>query len=206
MVKQVNIGVIGIQGAVTEHIKATKLALKNKNIEGKVLQIKNRDEIKKINGLIIPGGESTTISRILYSKGLYQEILKRIQKKDLSIMGTCAGCVVLAKKLSNSSKKIKLLKLVDIKVQRNYFGRQKLSFEKNISVDGFEEPYNAIFIRAPLIEEVWGECKILAKIKKKIIMVRQEKILALSFHPELTNDLRIHEYFIDMVLSFHNGH
>ena len=93
---------------------------------------------------------------------------------------------------------MKLLKLIDMKVARNAFGRQKQSFESYILIKGFKENYCAVFIRAPAIKEVWGDCKILSEIKKNIIMVRQDNLIALSFHPELTDDLRIHKYFLDM--------
>ena len=92
-----------------------------------------------------------------------------------------------------------LLNAIEMEVTRNAFGRQEESFEKKINIEGLINPYNAIFIRAPVIEKVWGSCKILAKIENKMVMVRQENILALSFHPELTNDLRIHKYFLDMI-------
>jgi pyridoxal 5'-phosphate synthase pdxT subunit len=204
MVKKVNIGVLGIQGAVTEHIHSMKQVLKKTKSLGEVFIVKSKDDIKKIDGLIIPGGESTTISRILFESEMYKEIKKRVKNNDLSIMGTCAGCIILAKKLNKNDHDIRLLELVDMQVKRNIFGRQKDSFEHNIKIVGFKESYNAVFIRAPVIEKAWGKCKTLAKIENKIIMARQDNILALSFHPELTDDLRIHKYFLDMILSLHN--
>ena len=114
-------------------------------------------------------------------------------------MGTCAGCVILASNLSDNFNDVKPLSAIDMQVKRNAFGRQRESFEKNIDIKGFSKPFNAVFIRAPIIEKVWGECEILSKIDKKIIMVRQGPFLALSFHPELTDDLRIHKYFLDLI-------
>ena len=114
-------------------------------------------------------------------------------------MGTCAGCVLLGNELLNEKKDIKLLKAMNMKVIRNAFGRQKDSFENEINIEYLSKPFNAIFIRAPIINEVSGKCYSLSKIKNKIIMARQDKFLALSFHPELTNDLRIHEYFLDII-------
>jgi 5'-phosphate synthase pdxT subunit len=114
-------------------------------------------------------------------------------------MGTCAGCILLAKQLINDKKDIKLLKAMNLRVLRNAFGRQKESFEYKIKIYGFEKLYNAVFIRAPLIDKVWGNCKVLSKINDQIIMAKQNKFLALSFHPELTNDLRIHNYFLKMI-------
>ena len=114
-------------------------------------------------------------------------------------MGTCAGCVILASKISDSTNVVKLLSALNMQVKRNAFGRQRESFEKNIKIKGFSKPFNAVFIRAPIIEKVWGDCDVLAKIEEKIIMAREGPFLALSFHPELTDDLRIYKYFIDMI-------
>ena len=206
MVKKLSIGVIAIQGAVTEHIHSMKQVLKKTNTHGKVFAIKNKEQIKDIDGVILPGGESTTISRVLFQSEIGEEIKRRVEKNDLAIMGTCAGCVIIAKKLNDNSHDVKLLGLMDIEVTRNAFGRQKESFEQTIKIDGFKEHYNAVFIRAPVIEKIENNCKILSKIDNKIIMARQENILALSFHPELTDDLRIHQYFLDIILSLHNCH
>jgi len=199
MVSKLNIGIIGIQGAVSEHINIMKKALKDKKLEGEVLEIKNESQIDNIQGLIIPGGESTTISRIIYKSGLYHKIQNKIKNNELAVMGTCAGCVILSKHIIDNTKDVKNLKVMDIQVQRNFFGRQKQSFEKKIEIKGFKKPYNAVFIRAPVITKADGKCKILSVVDEKIVMVQQEKMLALSFHPELTDDLRIHKYFLDMI-------
>jgi 5'-phosphate synthase pdxT subunit len=199
MVKKTTIGIVGIQGAISEHFFSFENVIKKFNINGEIVLVREPLQIDKIDALIIPGGESTTISNLLYKSGLYQKILKKIKEGNLPIMGTCAGCVILASKLSDNINDVKLLSAMDMKVKRNAFGRQRDSFEYNISIDGFNEPYNAIFIRAPVIEEVWGDCKILAKINNKIVMAVQDNFLAISFHPELTNDLRIQKYFLDMI-------
>jgi 5'-phosphate synthase pdxT subunit len=114
-------------------------------------------------------------------------------------MGTCAGCVILSSEMTDDKKDVKLLSGMNTRVKRNAFGRQKYSFEKNIKIKGFSKEYNAVFIRAPIIEKVWGNCEILAEIDKKIVMARQGNLLALSFHPELTDDTRIHKYFLGML-------
>jgi 5'-phosphate synthase pdxT subunit len=199
MVNKLTIGVIGIQGAISEHLKTMKHALKVTNISGKVFVIKDKNDLKKIDAMILPGGESTTISRVLYRSDLYDIILNRIHDDNLPIMGTCAGCVILASEVSNDEKEVNLLSVMDMKVQRNAFGRQKESFEYNIEIKGFSKPYTAVFIRAPAIEKVWNNCEILASFNKKIVMAKQNSFLALSFHPELTNDFRIHRLFLDMV-------
>ena len=203
MVKKISIGVIGIQGAVSEHIVSMEKTLQEANTPGEVFVIKNKDQMKQVNALILPGGESTTISRELYKTGLNDVIYDRIKNDGLPVMGTCAGCVLLASELTDNTKDVKLLSAMNMAVKRNAFGRQRESFEKAINIEGFSEPYDAVFIRAPVIEKTWGNCEILAKIENKIVMAKQDDLLALSFHPELTDDLRIHKYFLDTILSFH---
>jgi len=201
MVKNVSIGVLGIQGAVSEHVTAMTDALKETNTTGgKAFVVKYKEDIKNIDALIIPGGESTTISRLLYHSGLYDAIFKRTKENNLAIMGTCAGCVILAREIvNNPNNEVKLLNIMDTHVEQNAFGRQRESFEKNINIKGFSSPYHAVFIRAPVIKKIWGKYEILAEVDKKIVMARQDKFLAVSFHPELTSDLRIHKYFLDMI-------
>jgi len=199
MVKELSIGVVGIQGARSEHIVSMQNALKETNTPGKVFIVKHKEDIDTIDALIIPGGESTTISRILYNSGLYGIISERIKKRNLPVMGTCAGCVILASELIDNTKDVKLLKAMNMQVERNAFGRQKESFEQIIEIKDFSEPFNAVFIRAPEIKKVWNNCEIIATLDKKIVMVRQDNMIALSFHPELTDDLRVHKYFLDMI-------
>jgi len=199
MVKHISIGVLGIQGAVSEHITSMSKALKETNTPGRVFVVKHKEDIKTIDALILPGGESTNISKLLCQSGIHDTILQRVQEKNLSIMGTCAGCVLLAKELTDNTNEVKLLHAIDMQVERNAFGRQKESFEQTIVVKGFPQPYHAVFIRAPIITKLWSNGKILAKINKKIVMARQDNFLALSFHPELTDDLRIHKYFLSMI-------
>jgi len=199
MVRKISIGVLGIQGAISEHIVSIEHVLKVTNMPGEVVVINRKREINDINALIIPGGESTTISRVLHKSDLYTDISKRIEEDNLPVMGTCAGCVILAKEITDNSNDVKLLNAMNMQVERNAFGRQKESFEKTIYIKDFSSPYDAVFIRAPVINKIWGKCKILAKIDKKIVMARQDNILAISFHPELTRDFRIHKYFLDMI-------
>ena len=199
MVGSLNIGVIGIQGAVSEHINSMKKTLEKNKKTGRTFIIRDNSEIKYIDGLIIPGGESTTISKFMYKNGFFEQIKTRIKKNNLPILGTCAGCVLLSKQVINDDKNLKILKAMDIKVIRNAFGGQKESFEYKIKIKEFEKPFNAVFIRAPIIENIWGDCVAMSKIEKKIIMVKQNKFIATSFHPELSEDLRIHEYFLKII-------
>jgi 5'-phosphate synthase pdxT subunit len=194
------IGVISVQGAFPEHIKATERALAKTGIEGIVLSIRRAEQLERMDAIIIPGGESTTISRLLVRFGLHERIVN-LAGDGVPILGTCAGLVLLAKEGDGLVEKTdtKLLGLMDMAVDRNAFGRQRESFEAELKVQGFEKPFPAIFIRAPLITRVWGRCQEMARYENNIVMARQENLIALSFHPELSSDTRIHEMLIEMV-------
>lgn len=199
MVKKISIGVIGIQGAISEHIHAMERALQEIKQPGIVSIVKNNEDLEKVDGLILPGGESTTISKALSSSGLLKQIKRRVEEDTLPIMGTCAGCILLAKEIVDPTLDLYPLKVMDIEVKRNAFGRQRESFEQSLLIKGFSDPYTAVFIRAPIITRVWGDSEILATLHENIVMVKQGKMLALSFHPELTRDLRIHKYFLELI-------
>lgn len=196
------VGVIALQGAVSEHIDVVKRALHELEIKGKVMPIRKRKDLEEANGLIIPGGESTTISKLL-DKFDMSQIIKEKAEEGMPIMGTCAGCILLAKKGDEEVEKseTKLLGLMAMKVKRNAFGRQRESFETTMDVEGFDLPYKAVFIRAPAIERVWGSCKVLASVEGEIVLARQENLLAVAFHPELTDDMRIHKLLLKMIIS-----
>lgn len=199
MVKIKTIGVLSIQGAVSEHIAAMNQALQQEDIQGNTILVRQPADIERIDALILPGGESTTISRILIRTGMHEAIRNRMKHNDLPIMGTCAGCALLAKELTDTLGHVVLLKAMDMEVERNAFGRQKESCERLINIKEFSSPFNAVFIRAPVITKVWGSCEVLSKLEKEIVMARQEHYLALSFHPELTSDLRVHRFFLRML-------
>jgi 5'-phosphate synthase pdxT subunit len=199
MVRIKTIGVLSIQGAVSEHIAAMNRALREEKIQGQTILARQPADIDRIDALILPGGESTTISRILVNTGIYEVIRKRLKNNDLPLMGTCAGCALLAKELTDTLGDVVLLQAMDMQVERNAFGRQKESCERLVDIKGFSTPFNAVFIRAPIITRVWGSCEILATLEKEIVMARQGHYLALSFHPELTNDLRVHRFFLQML-------
>ena len=174
-------------------------AIEKEKKKGSVIPIRRSQEIQDIDALIIPGGESTTISKALVQSGLFERIAQRVQHKDIAIMGTCAGCVLLASSLDTDTRDIELLRAMDMKVQRNAFGRQKHSFEQNILVEGFNAHFPAVFIRGPIITNVGKNVQQLAKFNEKIVAARQERFLALSFHPELTSDCRFHQLFLDII-------
>ena len=191
------IGIMAVQGAVEEHMAIVEKTMDKMRIKGKAFSIRRKGEMDEIDALIIPGGESTTISRLLIKFELIEKISELV-KNGLPIMGTCAGCVLLSQKCVGV-KKLKTLKLMKMEVERNAFGRQRESFQLPIKIKGFKSPFNAIFIRAPIIKNVWGDCMPLATVDDKIVMAGQGKLLATSFHPELTEDTRIHEYFLKMI-------
>jgi 5'-phosphate synthase pdxT subunit len=187
----IKIGIIALQGAITEHILAVKNALRDLNRKGEVIPIKTK--LPSIDGLIIPGGESTTISHLLQKSGLFWDIQERAS--SLPIMGTCAGCILLAQQATG----IKTLGVMHMEVERNAFGRQKDSFQYPLKIRGFKETFQGIFIRAPVIRRVWNNCQPLAWIDDKIVMAKEKHFLAAVFHPELAKDLRIHQYFLEMI-------
>ena len=186
------IGVLASQGAFAEHIaKLHQLGVET-------VPVRLPEELEGLDGLIIPGGESTSIGRLMRDYKLTEKIRDRA-KKGLPVLGTCAGMILLAKK--NSDAYPGPLGLMDISVRRNAFGRQRESFETELSVLALgENPFPGVFIRAPLIEQANGQVEILARLADgAMVAARQGKLLALAFHPELTDDLRFHRYFLDIV-------
>lgn len=187
------IGVSGIQGDFREH----KWMIEKLGIETYV--VRTPEDLEKVDGLIIPGGESTTMIRIMKRIGLFDALKEKILK-GFPVYGTCAGLIVLAKEIENYPQES--LGVIDIKVRRNAYGRQVDSFEEYIEINGFDRPFKAIFIRAPRVE-AWGEwVETLAFLDNHPIMLRQNNVLVTSFHPELTDDTRIHEYFVQMVKEY----
>jgi pyridoxal 5'-phosphate synthase pdxT subunit len=189
------IGVIAAQGAFIEHVAALK------KLDVNAVEVRLPDDLKGLDGLIIPGGESTSISRIMTDFKL-MDAVKKLAKQGLPIFGTCAGLIMLARKVPGSG--VEPLDLMDIKVKRNAFGRQVGSFETAIEIPALGKPqFPAVFIRAPLIEDVDEAVEILARLdgdcKGEIVAARQGNLLVTAFHPELTDDLRLHEYFLKMV-------
>jgi 5'-phosphate synthase pdxT subunit len=198
------IAVIGVQGDVEEHVIATKKAMKELGINGEVTATRKAGIVAKSDGVIIPGGESTTISRLIFKDSIADEIVQ-IASKGKPVMGTCAGMVLLAKHGDEQVEKTdtRLLNIMDIWVKRNIFGRQKESFQVKLNVEGIGN-FEAIFIRAPAIVRVGRDVKVLATFKDYIVAAQQDNILALAFHPELTTDTRIHKYFLEMAYNAYN--
>lgn len=181
----------------------TKKALEELNLLGEVVMIKKKDQFDGINGLIIPGGESTTIGRIAERYDILNKI-KEISSNNIPIMGTCAGLALMARNVHDSKVgKIEqpLLGILDIEVERNAFGRQRESFERNLIIPKIgKKSFLGVFIRAPVISSIFdNRIDILADYEKKIVGVQQDKMIGLAFHPELTSDSRIHEFFINLI-------
>ena len=188
------IGVLALQGDVSEHVQAMQKALDGK---GEVRAIRKLGQMEQCSALVLPGGESTTICHQLESSGLTGE-LKKAAALGKPILATCAGLVIISKEIEGESK-VKPLGLMDIKISRNAFGSQRESFEADLSVEGFERPYRAVFIRAPAIVEVGKSVEVLARVDSIVVAARQKNILALAFHPELTDDMRFHQIFLKML-------
>jgi pyridoxal 5'-phosphate synthase pdxT subunit len=201
LVRILQIGVLCIQGAISEHHQALTQTFSEMGIAGTSVNIRKPEDVNDIDAIIIPGGESTTIARILIQSGIFVRLLNRIEENNIAILGTCAGCVLLANKLTNppAVQDIKLLQAMSMEVERNAFGRQKESFEHSIDICGLDTAFNAVFIRAPIIRKTWENCTPISHFENNIIAAKQDRLLALSFHPELTNDTRIHRLFIDMI-------
>ncbi len=186
------IGVLAVQGAFAEHLAVLR------KLKAEALPVRLPLELISLDGLIIPGGESTTISRLMRDYNLSDKI-RKLAESGLPILGTCAGLIILAKEISDS--KVETLGLMDIVVRRNAFGRQRESFEAELAIPALgEKPFPGVFIRAPIIEQANGNVAVLSRLDNgTIVAARQEKLIATAFHPELTSDLRLHKYFMDII-------
>jgi pyridoxal 5'-phosphate synthase pdxT subunit len=188
------IGTLALQGAFIEHA----LALRKLDVD--TLEVKLPADLSGLDGLVIPGGESTTILKLMHIFKL-SEPLKKMIGEGLAVWGTCAGMICLSNNVTNSQQSVLTpLGVMDVKVRRNAFGRQVDSFESDLDVPVLgEKPYHAVFIRAPLIESVGAGVEVLARLKDgTIVAARQKNLLVTSFHPELTEDTRFHQYFLKM--------
>jgi 5'-phosphate synthase pdxT subunit len=186
------IGVLALQGDVREHLDAVE------QLGGRARGVKRASELDAVDAMIIPGGESTTISRLLDIFELRQPLTERLQG-GMPAYGSCAGMILLASKILDGRADQKPLNALDITVRRNAFGRQVDSFEGSLHVVGIPGAVTGVFIRAPWVEDVGSEVDVLAMVGKHPVAVQQGGVLATSFHPEITGDLRVHRYFLDLV-------
>jgi 5'-phosphate synthase pdxT subunit len=197
-----NIGVLAVQGDVAENIMATKMALEELGIEGIVNEIKYPEQISELDGMIIPGGESTVIGQLSLVNGSLKQIKEKIAS-GMPVLGICAGMILLSKRAKDrvvGDMDQPLLDLLDVKVERNTFGRQRDSFESEISMEKIGIPkFHGVFIRAPSIVEIGKNVEVISKFNEKIVAVKQGNIICTSFHPELTDDLSLHKYFVNLI-------
>ena len=201
------VGVLSIQGDVQENILSAKSAIDELGLDGNVVDVRTPEEISQLDGLIIPGGESTTIGQLSLVNGSLKMMKEKIQS-GMPVLGICAGMIML----SNTAKDRivgktdqPLLDILDIKLERNSFGRQKKSFESDVSMDSINIPkFNGVFIRAPSVSDVGSDVEVLSKFNERIIAVKKGNIIGTAFHPELTKDTALHKYFINLVNTSKN--
>ncbi|MHC1630708.1 MAG: pyridoxal 5'-phosphate synthase glutaminase subunit PdxT [Methanotrichaceae archaeon] len=193
-VDKFKIGVIAFQGDVSEHITAMKHAITD---NGSVVEVRKSGVVPHCDGIVLPGGESTTISRHLAQTGVGGEI-KEAAISGVPIMATCAGLIVVSNEIKGETR-FKPLGLLDIKVERNAFGSQRESFEAELDIKGFDRSYHAVFIRAPAVIGWSDDVEVLTQIEETAVAVRENNLIGLAFHPELTPDLRFHKIFLKMI-------
>jgi 5'-phosphate synthase pdxT subunit len=186
----VKIGVLALQGAVREHIKAVE------NCGAEAVAIKHKEELKDVDGLILPGGESTTIRRLI-DKYDFMDALKEFANEGKPMFGTCAGLILLAKNIVGYDQPH--IGVMDVTVERNSFGPQRESFETDLNINDVAECFPAVFIRAPHIVDAGDDVEVLCRHDDRIVIARQGQFLGCSFHPELTEDYRFTAYFVEMV-------
>lgn len=200
------IGILAIQGDVIENVSSLVASIADLNETATVHVVKTPEEISEMDGLVIPGGESTTIGQMSLVNGALKEVKQKVES-GMPVLGICAGMVLLA---NNTSDKVvgkteqPLFDFLDVTLERNSFGRQKQSFEANVSMDSIGiSNYNGIFIRAPAISSA-GDVEVLAKLNDKVVAIKKGNIIGTSFHPELTEDLAVHKYFVKLVSDSKN--
>jgi pyridoxal 5'-phosphate synthase pdxT subunit len=189
------IGVLALQGDTREHLAALREAGADS------LSVRRQSELDAVDGLVIPGGESTTMSHLLLDLDLLEPLRRRLAD-GLPAYGACAGMILLASEILDagaSDRKALPLRGIDMTVRRNAFGRQVDSFERDIAFEGLDDPVRAVFIRAPWVERVGAGVQVLARAAGHVVAVRQGSVLATAFHPEMTGDRRIHRLFVDIV-------
>ena len=208
MKPKLSVGVLGIQGDIEENKTVAQKAFNHSSVKGSVKFVRYAEEIEKIDGIILPGGESTVISTLATIQGGILHTIRRRIAEGMPVLGTCAGMIMLAKRAYDrvvGETKQQLLSNLDIVVERNAFGRQEDSFEAELSIpilDKNNNSFRGVFIRAPIVTEVGVAVDIIAKFNNRIVGVRQGNVIGTSFHPELSGDDRIHRQFIKTVLDY----
>jgi 5'-phosphate synthase pdxT subunit len=188
------VGVLALQGAFREHI------LDLEGLGASATAVRLPDQLEGLAGLIIPGGESTAIAKLMGTYGFYDAIRSR-HVEGMAVWGTCAGAILMATEIADARPDQEPLGLMDATVRRNAYGRQVDSFEADLDIEHFDLPFRGVFIRAPLIERVGDGAEVIARHDGRIVAVREGDLLATTFHPELTGDPRVHRYFLDRVIG-----
>jgi 5'-phosphate synthase pdxT subunit len=185
----VKVGLLALQGALRPHAEALA------SLGVATVEVRSPRHLADVDALVVPGGESTTMSKLLDSSGLAEPLRERLGA-GLPAFGTCAGMIVLARRVLDGRPDQRSYDAIDLTVRRNAFGRQVDSFEVDLSVDGLDRPFHAVFIRAPFVEETGADVEVLATVDDHPVLCRQGPILVSAFHPELAGDLRLHELFL----------
>ena len=183
---------LALQGDVREHVRALQDAGATAG------PVKRADQLEEVDALVLPGGESTTIGKLLDRYDLLDPLRERAAN-GMPLYGTCAGAILMAKEIVGAQDAPHRLALIDIAVQRNAYGRQVESFEADLAVAGLDEPFRGVFIRAPLIRSAGQDVEVLASVDDHPVLVRQGRLLASTFHPEMTPDARVHHMFVQMI-------
>ncbi len=203
----ITVGVLSIQGDVQENILSSKSALAELGLNGNVVDVRIPEEISQLDGLIIPGGESTTIGQLSLVNGSLKIIKEKIQD-GMPVLGICAGMIMLSNTANDrivGKTDQPLLDVLDIKLERNSFGRQKQSFESDISLDSINIPkFNGVFIRAPSVSDVGSDVEVLSRFNERIVAVKKGNVIGIAFHPELADDTALHKYFINLINTSKN--
>ena len=186
------IGVLGLQGDVREHERALRKA------GASPVVVKHAEQLSEVEGLVIPGGESTTIGKLLDRFALLEPLRERAAA-GMPLFGTCAGLILMASEIAGDDDAPHRLALLDVTVTRNAYGRQVDSFETDLDVDGLDDSFRAVFIRAPIIERTGETVSVLASCEDRPVLVRQDHLLGSTFHPEMTGDGRLHQLFVEIV-------
>jgi pyridoxal 5'-phosphate synthase pdxT subunit len=191
---KVTVGVLALQGAFSAHEHALR------RVGVSTRQVRLPRDLNGVDGLAMPGGESTTMSQLLESSGLFGEISRRIES-GMHVLGTCAGVILLARTILDGRADQKSFGALPITVRRNAYGRQIDSFETNLDVAGLSEPFTAVFIRAPIIESLDGDVEVLASHDSQPVVVAHGNVVGVTFHPELTDDSRLHGLFVNRIIN-----
>jgi pyridoxal 5'-phosphate synthase pdxT subunit len=185
------IGVLALQGAFASHLTVVR------SLGHEAVAVRRPDDLARVDRLIMPGGESTTMAFLLDSNELRLPLVERLAD-GMAVFGTCAGMILLAREILDGRPDQEPLGAIDLAVRRNAFGRQRDSFEAELDVTGLEEPFPAVFIRAPVVEKAGADVEVLAAIDEQPVLCRQGAVLVAAFHPELSDDARIHELFLEI--------